>query len=144
VIEQQQHRTWQPAAFGPVESHTWNTHHHCDSGDYHFHSEQFFTTQVEPFTGMSAAFDGPDFSSMAATIQEPYLSLDNNTTMSAPEAASTTLVGLTTEKTTSALTNVDNLQELPHFDKEELTVPEASALDFSFLGGNKANVKTAA
>jgi hypothetical protein len=93
---------------------------------------------------MSTAFNGLDFSSMATTLQEPYLTLDNDTTMSAPEAPSTTPVGLTTKQTASALTNVNDLQELPHFNDEKLTAPEASTLDFSLLGGNKVNIKTVA
>jgi hypothetical protein len=64
--------------------------------------------------------------------------------MSAPEAPSTTPVGLTMEQTASALTNVDDLQKLPHFDDEELTIPEASTLDFSLLGGDEANIETVA
>jgi hypothetical protein len=86
AIEQQQQWTQQLAAFGPAESHTWNTHCHRNSRDYHFHSDQFPTTQDEPFTGMSTAFNGLDFSSMAATLQEPYINLDNDTTMPAPKA----------------------------------------------------------
>jgi hypothetical protein len=81
---------------------------------------------------------------MAATLQKPYLSLDNDATMSTPKAASTTLVRLTTEQTASVLTNVNDLQELPYFNGKELTIPDASTLDFSLLGGNKATIKTAA
>jgi hypothetical protein len=144
AMEQQQRRTWRLTAFGPVKSHTWNTRRRHDSGDYNLPSDQFSTTQNKPLAGTSAAFDGPDFSSMAASLQEPYLTLDNDTTMSAPEAPSTTPVGLTTEQTASALTDVDDLQELPHFDDEELTIPEASTFDFSLLGGDKANIEAVA
>jgi hypothetical protein len=79
---------------------------------------------------------GTYFGRTGASSYEPYIPLDDdNASMHALEEPNLAAIDSITDLATTALTNVETLQELLNFVSEDQAGVDVGIIDFSLLGG---------
>jgi hypothetical protein len=86
----------------------------------------------------SDSFAEPDFSGLEQAYIDEHLSSDVDTAMGAPEGLTTTPGKPEDDLVSTALANIEGLQELPHFESDNPSRTVTGLINFSLLGGPEA------
>jgi hypothetical protein len=137
--DHQQRQTRRLATFSTPSSSIRNTRRRLDlPGNHHQFYDHPATAQDIPHAGTSDSFAELDFSGLEQAYIDQHLSSDVDTAMGAPEGLTTAPSKPEDNLVSTALANIEGLQELFHFESDNPSGTVTGLIDFSLLRSPKA------